>query len=76
LEEVSFLSSKVSSFEETMSSIRPLTIEIAKLKEEKDTLLILLGEKEEQLEHMAVDMKEIKELYHDEMKRLVEKWAT
>jgi hypothetical protein len=76
LEEVSFLSSKVSSFEEDMTSIKPLTIEIAKLKEQKDTLLILLGEKEEQLEHMAQDMKEIKELYHEEMKRLVEKWVT
>jgi chromosome segregation ATPase len=73
LEEVSYLSSKVSSFEEGQSSLKPLRAEISKLKEQNETLLILLGEKEEELEGLMQDMKEIKELYREELNRLLEK---
>jgi hypothetical protein len=70
---VSYLSSKVSSYEENLSSVKPLTAEITKLKEQNETLLILLGEKEEELEGIVQDMKEIKDLYREELNRLVEK---
>jgi hypothetical protein len=53
--------------------VKPLTAEITKLKEQNETLLILLGEKEEELEGIVQDMKEIKDLYREELNRLVEK---
>lgn len=56
-----------------MKSFDSLSNERKKLKEQNETLLILLGEKEEELENIFNDMKEIKNLYREEMNRLIEK---
>ena len=56
-----------------MKSFDALSNERNKLNEQNETLLILLGEKEEELENIFNDMKEIKNLYREEINRLIEK---
>jgi hypothetical protein len=73
LEEVSFLSSKLADYEENNLQVAPLTAELSKLRAQNETLLLLLGEKEEELESMIQDMKDVKVMYRQELDRLIEK---
>lgn len=71
LEEVSYLSSKLSECEELLESLPQLKKETKSIKNQNNTLLLMLGEKEEELESTLQDMKEMKELYKSEIKNLL-----
>ena len=71
LDEVSFLSSKLSEYEELLEGLPQLRSQSKKLKEQNNTLLLMLGEKEEVLESTLQDMKDMKELYRGEIKKLL-----
>jgi len=71
LEEVSFLSSKISEYEESLDSLPRITAELADLRGKNDALLVLLGEKEEELENTIQDMQDMKSLYRTEIEKLL-----
>jgi TATA element modulatory factor len=71
LEEVSYLSSKLSEFEDQLASYPALSAENMELREKTEALLILLGEKEEELESLLQDMKDVKHLYRGEIEKLM-----
>lgn len=73
LEEVSFLSSKLSEWEDKMASFPSVQADNALLRERNDALLILLGEKEEELESLLQDMQDVKNLYKCEIEHLLSK---
>ncbi len=70
---MSFLSSKLADYEENNLQVAPLSAELARLRTQNETLLLLLGEKEEELESMIQDMKDVKVMYRQELDRLIEK---
>ena len=47
--------------------------EVQKCKKRVDVLLIMLGEKEEELEALVFDMKDIKTMYKDHLSDLMDK---
>ena len=71
LDEVSYLSSKLSEYEELLESIPTMNKESKLIKEQNYALLLMLGEKEEVLESTLQDMKDMKELYRVEIKKLL-----
>jgi hypothetical protein len=71
LEEVSYLSSKSMEYEEKMKAYPSLANDFNKLKDQNNTLLLLLGEKEEELEGLVEDMKDVKYLYRNEIESLM-----
>jgi TATA element modulatory factor len=71
LEEVSYLSSKLSECEDQLASYPALSAENVELREKTEALLILLGEKEEELESLLQDMKDVKHLYRGEIEKLM-----
>jgi DNA-binding Lrp family transcriptional regulator len=75
LNEVNFLSSRNACLEEEVSSLPEVKELLASTKLQNDLLLTLLGEKEEELEGVMADMKEVKLLYRHELDVLLEKVA-
>ena len=76
LEEVNYLSAKNGKLEEDASSV-PLLQEEARVNRGRiDVLLVLLGEKEEELEAMIGDIKDVKELYKDQIQELLGRIVT
>lgn len=65
------MSAKNGKLEEDASSV-PLLQEEARVSRSRiDVLLVLLGEKEEELEAMIGDIKDVKELYKDQIQDLL-----
>jgi hypothetical protein len=73
LEEVSYLSNKTAKLEEELINYPKIVEEMNTYRHRSELLLILLGEKEEELEGALADMKEIKEMYRHEMDELLMK---
>lgn len=73
LEEVSFLSMRNSELEEQMSTMPKLIEDVNSSHKRIDLLLILLGEKEEELDAAMSDMREIKSMYRSHMEDLMGK---
>lgn len=71
MDEVSFLSSKLSECEELLESFPKVKQEAKVLKNQNNTLLLMLGEKEEILESTLQDMQDMKELYKCEIRNLL-----
>jgi hypothetical protein len=71
LDEVSYLSSKLSECEELLESLPNVKKESKLMKDQNNALLLMLGEKEEVLESTLQDMKDMKELYKCEIKNLL-----
>lgn len=65
------MSSKLSEYEELLESLPTLQEETKLVKGQNNTLLLMLGEKEEVLESTLQDMKDMKELYKSEIKNLL-----
>eukprot|EP00981_Chlorochromonas_danica_P005682 scaffold1172_cov180-Ochromonas_danica.AAC.9 len=72
LEEVSFLSSRNAQLEEEMLELAQLQADLAEMTKQKDVLLVLLGEKEEELEASLTDMMEVKNMYQEHIRDLLE----
>lgn len=75
LQEVNFLSSRNSMLEEKIASLPSLNEQLGSMKVKNELLLTMLGEKEEELEGVLADMKEIKNLYRSELDNLLQKVA-
>jgi hypothetical protein len=59
--------------EEKLASLSQLSESGQKLKKQNDALLILLGEKEEELQATLMDSKETKQLYQAHIKELLDR---
>lgn len=73
LEEVSYLSVRNSQLEEQTTCVPQLQEEVSSSKKQIELLLVMLGEKEEELECLITDMKEVKLMYKSHMEELLEK---
>lgn len=69
---MSYLSERNSQLEEEAASVPQLTEELQSLKKRVELLLVLLGEKEEELEAALQDMQEVKTMYRSHMEELIE----
>lgn len=72
LEEVSYLSMRNSQLEEQASSVPHLQSELDAYKKRLELVLVLLGEKDEELEAMMSDMQEVKHMYRAHLEELIE----
>lgn len=70
---MSFLSAKNAQLEEDTQDVPDLRSDLAENQKQVDILLVLLGEKEEELEGLMQDMKEIKLMYQDHIKDLMDR---
>ena len=73
LEEVSYLSMRNSQLEESCRIMPQIKIDLEQYKKQADVLLLMLGEKEEELEGLISDMKEVKYLYSHQIEELLER---
>lgn len=72
LEEVSYLSMQNSQLEEETEALPQLRQDFENASKQNELLLVLLGEKDEELEAMVSDMQEVKLLYQSHMEELIE----
>ena len=70
LQEVSFLSARNSELEEKVGPAQQTEAIIKQLETQNGILLNLLGEKEEEVENMIADIKDVKNLYRAQMSDL------
>ena len=70
---MSNLSSRNAQVEELITQIPFLNEEIKSLKGRNEALLILLGEKDEEVECIFSDLKEVKMLYRNQIEELLDK---
>lgn len=70
MQEVSYLSARNAELEESLDSNSNSTEAIARLEKENAVLLNLLGEKEEELENVLDDLKDVKNLYKLQLEAL------
>ena len=75
LKEVTFLSSRNAQLEEEAGSVPLLREEAHMSRKRNELLLSLLGEKEEELEALEGDMREVKGLYRAQMDELLQRVA-
>jgi len=68
---VTFLSSRNAQLEEQSASVPYLRDEALAARKRNELLLALLGEKEEELEALEGDMREVKGLYRAQMDELL-----
>jgi hypothetical protein len=61
----------VAEYEDKLVSLPKITSDINMLNRQNDALLVLLGEKEEELENTVQDMQDMKNLYKSEMEQLL-----
>ncbi len=73
LEEVSYLSMRNSQLEEQSASVPRLQCEAEAATKRLELVLVLLGEKDEELEAMMGDMQEVKHLYRAHLEELIQK---
>ena len=73
LEEVSYLSMRNSQLEESCRIMPQIKVDLEQYKKQADVLLLMLGEKEEELEGLISDMKEVKYLYSHQIEELLER---
>jgi DNA repair exonuclease SbcCD ATPase subunit len=71
LEEVSFLSARNAQLEDSTVSLPALRSNAQQLQQQVEVLLVLLGEKEEENDSLAEDLRETKQLYRDQMDSLL-----
>ena len=76
LKEVTFLSSRNAQLEDEAASLPSLRDDALSARRRCDLLLALLGEKEEELEALEGDMREVKGLYRQQMDALLDRVAT
>lgn len=67
---MSYLSSRNAALEEENKNYPDFKQEYEELQQKCDLLLTLLGEKEEELEGLTGDIKEVKTLYRDQLDSL------
>ena len=67
------MSMRNSELEEQSTSVPHLKGELETYTKRVELLLVLLGEKEEELEGMMSDMKEVKNMYRTHMEELLDK---
>ena len=67
LDEVSFLSCRNAEYEDKTKFVDDIIV----VQKQNNTLLILLGEKEECIEDLTSDLKEVKNLYKAEIESLM-----
>lgn len=72
LEEVSYLSMRNSQLEEQCASVPKLQAENEAFTKRLELVLVLLGEKDEELEAMMSDMQEVKHMYRAHLEELIE----
>jgi len=72
LEEVSYLSMRNSQLEEQCASVPKLQAENDAFTKRLELVLVLLGEKDEELEAMMSDMQEVKHMYRAHLEELIE----
>lgn len=71
LEEVSYLSARNSELQDQLKGLPTLQDALANARKRVDLLLVMLGEKEEELEAAVCDMKEVKYLYRTQLDELL-----
>ena len=71
LEEVNYLSARNAKLEEDTQSVPKLRQEALTSKKRIEVLLVMLGEKEEELEAVMSDLKEVKNMYRAQMDDLL-----
>lgn len=74
LEEVSYLSMRNAQLEEQCASVPSLRAEVERSTKRTEMLLVMLGEKEEELEAVIADMKEVKHMYRAHLDELLQKY--
>jgi TATA element modulatory factor len=67
LSEVTTLSSRNAQLEDDAATVPEMRSEMNKVRSEAEVLLVLLGEKEEELEAIQADMREVKTLYRNQL---------
>ena len=67
------MSARNAQVEEQISSLPSLQEEIKSLKKTNDALLVLVGEKDEEVESIFSDLKEVKNLYRGQIEELLNK---
>ena len=72
LEEVNYLCAKNAKLEEDVASVPLLQEETRSSRGQIEVLLVLLGEKDEELEAILSDLKDVKNLYKDQMEKLLD----
>ena len=72
LEEVNYLCAKNAKLAEDVASVPLLKEESRSGREQIEVLLVLLGEKDEELEAILSDLKDVKNLYKDQMEKLLD----
>ncbi len=70
------MSSRNSQLEEAAIDLQRLKEQISSLQKQLEISLLLLGEKEEELEAMMLDMKDVKHMYSSHIAELVEQVST
>jgi len=75
LEEVSFLSSRNSQLEEAMLEHDVIQTQLSTSRKQVEVLLVLLGEKEEELEALLHDMNDVKLMYKSHIEDLLQQIA-
>jgi hypothetical protein len=73
LEEVNYLSNRNAELEDHSASLPQVQLEREAQARRVEMLLVLLGEKEEELEGTVADMKEVKHMYRSHMEELIER---
>ena len=71
LSEVTTLSARNAQLEEAASGVPALQASLARARSEVEVLMLLLGEKEEEVEAAQADMREVKALYRGQMETLL-----
>jgi len=72
---VTFLSGRNAQLEEEAASLPALREEALSYRKRNELLLVLLGEKEEELEALEGDIKEVKDLYRSQIEDLLDRVA-
>lgn len=75
LDEVNYLSLRNSQLEEQCAHLPHVAEELAASKKRIDVLLVMLGEKEEELEGAMSDLREVKDMYRTHMEDLMDRLA-
>lgn len=70
LQEVSFMSARNSELEERLAALASSELALQRLETENGVLLALLGEKDEEVQALEADMRDVKGLYRDQLNRL------
>ena len=76
LDEVNYLSAKNAKLEEDVASVPMLKEESRESRGRIEVLLVLLGEKEEEVEAILGDLKEVRCMYKDQIEELLDKVVT